>query len=153
MAGFLSSIGLEVEPAVLSQDCFLRGLDISHGKLRIDESRLAYPGDILHEAGHLAVFSSQARRKLHGSVGDDPGNEMAAIAWSYAAAIFLEIDLTIVFHADGYRGSSPTIIDNFSKRYYVGVPILEWLEMTADTKRAAILEVAPYPHMLKWLND
>src|SRR5260370_8492374 len=114
VAGLLSSIGLRVEPDVLSQDCFLRGLDISHGKLRIDESRLAYPGDILHEAGHLAVFSSQARRKLHGSVGDDPGNEMAAIAWPYAAAIFLEIALTVVLHANSCMETPPPLIHNFS---------------------------------------
>src|ERR1043166_6539391 len=83
-AGFLASIGLETAPAVLAEAGFLDGLMISHGVLLIDEARLAYPGDLLHEAGHLAVITGEKRKLLYGSAGNDPGEEMAAIAWSYA---------------------------------------------------------------------
>ncbi|HEY7406254.1 MAG TPA: hypothetical protein VIB39_22195 [Candidatus Angelobacter sp.] len=153
MTGFLSSIGLETAPAVLSQETFLPGLMISHGILLIDEARLTYPGDVLHEAGHIAVTPAAQRRELHQSAGSDAGEEMAAIAWSYAAALYIGIDLAIVFHADGYRGSSPAIVENFSQGRYLGVPLLEWYGLTAGRKEAASLQIPSYPHMLRWLRD
>jgi len=153
MAGFLASIGLETAPAVLSEAGFLDGLTISHGVLLVDEEHLAYPGDLLHEAGHLAVVPAQKRKLLHGNVGSDPGEEMAAIAWSYAAALYLGIDPAVVFHPSGYSGGSQAILQNFSQGRYFGVPMLEWLGLTADKKTAALLQVSRYPHMLKWLRD
>src|ERR1051326_6795330 len=89
MAGFLASIGLQTAPAVLPKAGFLDGLMISRGVLLIDEARLVFPGDLLHEAGHLAVVPAERRTLLDGNAGGDPGEEMAAIAWSYAAALYL----------------------------------------------------------------
>jgi len=153
MAGFLRSIGLETAPAVLPQDGFLQGIRISRGLLLIDEARLAYPGDLLHEAGHLAVIPAERRTLLEGSAGSDAGEEMAAIAWSYAAALYLGIDPAVVFHSGGYSGGSQAILSNFAQGRYVGVPVLEWLGLAADGKTAALLEIERYPHMLKWLRD
>lgn len=153
MAGFLAGVGLETAPAVFAEAGFLEGLMISHGVLLIHEARLTYPGDLLHEAGHLAVIPGEKRKRLSGSAGDDPGAEMAAIAWSYAAALHLEMDPAIVFHSGGYRRGSQTILENFSRGRYFGVPLLEWLGLTADKKNAALLQVPPYPHMLKWLME
>lgn len=152
MAGFLASIGLETAPVALPEAGFLDGLMISHGMLLIDEARLAYPGDLLHEAGHLAVVTGAQRTLLCGSAGSDPGEEMAAIAWSYAAALYLGIDPAVVFHPSGYSGGSQAILLNFSQGRYFGVPMLEWLGLTADKKTAALLQVSGYPHMLKWLR-
>src|ERR1044071_6519326 len=153
MAGFLASIGLETAPAVLTEAGFLDGLMISHGVLHIDEARLAYPGDLLHEAGHLAVVTGAQRKLLYGNAGSDPGEEMAAIAWSYAAALYLGIDPAVVFHPNGYSGGSQAILQNFSQGRYFGVPMLEWFGLTADKKTAALPQVSRYPHMLKWLRD
>ena len=153
LAAFLTRIGLEVEAAELPPDTFLSGLMIRHGKLLIDEAKLTYPGDILHEAGHLALLPAQQRARLEDNAGVDGGFEMAAIAWSYAAILHLEMDPAIVFHPAGYKGGAQAILDNFAQRRYIGVPILEWLGMTADSKRAAALGVPAYPHMLKWVND
>lgn len=153
MAGFLSSIGLETAPAVLSHETFLPGLMISHGTLLIDEARLAYPGDVLHEAGHIAVTAAARRQEFHQNAGSDAGEEMAAIAWSYAAALHIGIDLATVFHPDGYRGGARAIVENFSQGRYLGVPLLEWYGLTASKKDAIALQVPPYPHMLKWLRD
>jgi hypothetical protein len=153
MAGFLAGIGLETAPVVFPEPGFLDGLMISHGVLFIDEARLAYPGDLLHEAGHLAVVPGERRKLLNGEIGSDPGEEMAAIAWSYAAALYLGIDPAVVFHSSGYSGGSQTILQNFSQERYFGVPMLEWLGLTADKKPAALLQVPPYPYMLKWLRD
>jgi hypothetical protein len=153
MAGFLASIGLQTAPAVLDAGGFLDGLMIKEGGLLIDEARLPFPGDILHEAGHLAVVSGEKRKRLEGNVGGDPGEEMAAIAWSYAAALHIGIELAVVFHSGGYRGGSQAIVENFSQERYFGVPLLQWFGLTADKKNAAQLQVAPYPHMLKWLRE
>jgi hypothetical protein len=153
MAGFLASIGLQTAPAVLRAFGFLDGLMINEGVLLIDEARLTYPGDLLHEAGHLAVTPGEQRKRLRGNVGGDPGEEMAAIAWSYAAALHIGIDPAVVFHSGGYLGGSQAILDNFSQGRYFGVPLLQWLGLTADKKNAARLQVAPYPHMLKWLRE
>jgi hypothetical protein len=153
MAGFLAGIGLDTGPAVLSEAGFLDGLMISHGVLLIDEVRLGYPGDLLHEAGHLAVVPGEKRKLLYGSAGSDPGEEMAAIAWSYAAALYIGIDPAVVFHPKGYAGGSQAILLNFSQGRYFGVPMLEWFGLTADQKTAALLQVSRYPHMLKWLRD
>ena len=156
MAGFLAGIGLETVPCVFAEHGFrgfLDGLAIHGGVLLIHEPRLTWPGDLLHEAGHLAVVPAGKREQLSGSAGSDPGEEMAAIAWSYAAALYLEIDPAIVFHSGGYQGGSRAILENFSQGRYFGVPLLEWLGLTADKKNAAVLKVPPYPHMLKWLTE
>jgi hypothetical protein len=153
MAGFLASIGLKTAPVVLPEAGFLDGLMINYGVLLIDEVRLVHPGDLLHEAGHLAVVPGAQRKLLYGNAGSDPGEEMAAIAWSYAAALYLGIDPAVVFHPKGYSGGSQAILLNFSQGRYVGVPMLEWFGLTADKKTAALLQVSGYPHMLKWLRD
>jgi hypothetical protein len=121
--------------------------------LVFDPARLLHPGDLLHEAGHLAVMTPERRRMAHHSAGKRAAEEMMAIAWSYAAAIHLQLDPAIVFHAAGYRGGSAALIDNFAHGRYIGVPTLQWLGMTADAKRAPDLGVAPYPAMIRWLND
>ncbi|MGE5325345.1 MAG: hypothetical protein ACM3SW_20925 [Actinomycetota bacterium] len=153
LAAFVKAIGLEVRPASLDTPTFLPGLAISHGAILIDEEKLLYPGDILHEAGHLAVAAPDCRKEMCGNAGEDGGEEMAAIAWSYAAAVYLDLEPAVVFHGNGYRGGSSTIVEQFAERRYIGVPVLEWLGMTADVKTAAGLKVPPYPHMLKWLRD
>jgi len=51
---FLVSIGLPVRTGAVPGPSFLPGIAIEHGVLVFDEDRLLYPGDLLHEAGHLA---------------------------------------------------------------------------------------------------
>ncbi len=58
---FLNNIGIQCERATLEDDTFLPGLDIQNGKIFYDMERMLYPGDILHEAGHLAVLSPSFR--------------------------------------------------------------------------------------------
>lgn len=153
IAAFLDHIGLEVRARALPEECFLPGIRIHGGALLVDEERLLYPGDLLHEAGHLAITPAERRGELGGDVGSDLGEEIGAIAWSYAAAVHLEIDPAVVFHPHGYRGSSRGFLDNFSQGRYVGVPLLQWMELTLDEKNAREQGVAPYPHMLRWLRD
>jgi hypothetical protein len=157
IAGFLTEIGIAVERAQLPDDCFLPGIALERGRLLVDESRLAYPGDLLHEAGHIAVAPAWAREALTGAIdvpGLDASNlEWAAIPWSYAAARAIGIDPAIVFHAGGYHGHSPGLLTNFTAGVPIGVHLLEDAGMTATGPRAAALGVPPYPHMLRWLRD
>ena len=54
---------------------------------------------------------------------------MAAIAWSWAALVHLRLDPAVVFHQEGYRGGSQSLIENFSMGRFVGVPMLRWMGM------------------------
>lgn len=153
MTEFLSTIGLPWRTGEVPAETFLPGITIEHGALVFDPDRLTYPGDLLHEAGHLAVMAPARRAQAHRSAGKRAAEEMMAIAWSYAAAIHLGLDPAVVFHAGGYRGGSPSLLENFAAGRYIGVPVLAWLGMTTETRRARELGVAPYPVMLKWIND
>jgi hypothetical protein len=154
---FLSEIGIAVSPRELTAETFLPGIEVEAGGLLVDESHLAYPGDLLHEAGHIALAPAVARPTLSASV-DLPGVDMTelehgAVAWSYAAALAIGIDPAEVFHAGGYRGRSDSILATFSAGVYPGVRLLEAAGMTASPRRAETLGVPPYPHMLRWLRD
>jgi len=149
LAAFVGDVGIEVRAATLDEPTFLPGLDIRYGALLIDEERLTYPGDILHEAGHIAVSDPAMRDTA--SISNDPGEEMAASAWSYAAARKLGIDPAIVFH-DGFKGGGPNMVENFNAGRYIGVPILHWYGMSVEPRQAAAAGLEPYPHMLRWVR-
>jgi hypothetical protein len=125
--------------------------------LLVDEARLAFPGDLLHEAGHVAAAPAWARPSLSGAIdvpGLDTSNlEWAAIPWSYAAALAIGIDPAIVFHGGGYRGHSEGLLATFAAGVPIGAHLLEEAGMTAVGARAAALGVPPYPHMLRWLRE
>jgi hypothetical protein len=142
IAGFLDEIGLPVCAGEIPDRTFLPGIHVAYGVLVVDEARLAYPGDLLHEAGHLAVALSARRNSLDGDTGDDGGEEMAAIAWSYAAALHLGLPPDVVFHQAGYGGGSRALIENFGSGRCVGVPFLKWIGLTGEA----------YPEMTRWLR-
>lgn len=151
---FLHSIGIETEFQTLPDEaCFLPGLLIRDGRIFIDPEKLLFAGDVLHEAGHLAVVPAAERATLDGpAIGkrkDAPAEEMMAIAWSYAACIHLDIAPSFVFHGHGYQGGGEHILQNFNEGRYFGVPMLQWLGMTTATPGAG----AVYPAMQKWLRD
>lgn len=149
LAAFIRGIGIEVRWTALDEPTFLPGLDIRDGALLVDESRLAYPGDILHEAGHIAVTDPAVRHAP--TLSPEPGDEMATLAWSYAAALYLRVDPAVLFHPDGYKGGSAALIENFAAGRYVGVPLLHYYGMTIEPRLAAP-GTQPYPHMLRWLR-
>jgi hypothetical protein len=153
IVNFLLEIGLEVKASVINEATFLPGILIDHGVILVDEEKLKHPGDLLHEAGHLAVMPGDKRKRVQKDAGKKAAEEIMAIAWSYAALVHLGLEPTIVFHTDGYRGDSQSLIANFTEGRTFGQPTLQWLGMTAEKKLAEELGVAPYPHMIKWLRD
>lgn len=150
---FLLDIGLEVCANRVVAETFVPGIWINKGILVVDEPALLYPGDLLHEAGHLAVMAPERRVTIVGDAGSDGAEEMMAIAWSYAAALYLAIDPACVFHPAGYRGQSEAILENFQQGRFFGVPMLQWLGMTYEPAQAAVHGIAPYPHVVKWIRS
>jgi hypothetical protein len=150
LVAFVRGIGIEVQAAALPEKTVLPGLDIRHGAILVDEARMRHPGDILHEAGHLAVIDPAERNAP--TLAPTPAEEMTSIAWSYAALRHLKLDPAIVFHDDGYKGGAASIIENFTAGRYFGVPLLQLYGMAVEPQHAAASGVEPYPHMLRWLR-
>ena len=148
---FLDRIGIPVLFEALGEDTLLPAMTVRGGVLVLDAARLAWPGDLLHEAGHIAVTDPGVRATLS-EFPSDAAEVMAAIAWSYAAAIEFGIVLKIVFHDDGYRGGGGYLADAFSSDLFPGMPMLRWFGMTLDRRTAEERGVAPFPHMLRWLR-
>ena len=157
IANFLIDIGIDVVPTTLDNQSFLPGIQVKDGKLLVDESKLTYPGDLLHEAGHLAVAPATIRNTLSGEViipgADMDSIEVQVTAWAFAAVRHLDIDPKVLFHEGGYRGKSRKLILTYSLGVYPGVFGLQQLDLTAAGSLASDLGVEPYPHMLKWLRD
>jgi hypothetical protein len=149
---WLRQIGLGVRLARLDGVTFLPGVTLEADGLIVDPERLLYPGDLLHEAGHLAVMLPGQRACATSNAGSDMGDEIAAQTWSYAAAIHLGLPPELVFHPAGYRGSAKALIQSYAAGS-AGVPLLQWMGLTFDAKRAAVRNVAPFPHMVRWLRE
>ncbi|QNH63459.1 hypothetical protein [Hymenobacter sediminicola] len=147
LLAFVREIGLEVREATLKQPTFLPGLLLERGALVVDRRRLLYPGDILHEAGHLAVTTAAERPAVGGNVTEHhpekEGEEMAVLAWSYAAALALDLPAAVVFHPDGYKGQSEWLISSFTGGQYIGLPLLVWMGLTTT---------GGFPRMERWLR-
>src|SRR5580698_10672688 len=130
LVAFVRGIGIEVRTAALPEKTILPGLDTRHGAVLIDETRMTHPGDILHEAGHLAVTDPTERNAPQ--LSPTPADEMTSIAWSYAALCHLALDPAVVFHCDGYKGGAASIIENFTAGRYFGVPLLHACGMAVE---------------------
>ncbi|WP_428253045.1 hypothetical protein [Gynuella sp.] len=144
---FLNLVKIPIEYSQLSTHTFLPGILIHQGRLIIDLDKLKYSGDLLHEAGHIAVTPSEKREHLSGDVhkcGHGPAEEMAAIAWSWAACTKIGLAAEVLFHPDGYQGGSKNYIESFSSRGGFGYPLLAYWQMCQPDS---------YPTMEKWLRD
>ena len=154
---FLTTIGIEIAAARLGDECFLPGIVVEKGRLLVDEPKLKYPGDLLHEAGHLAIAPASVRTDLSGEVVI-PGANMDAVeiqvtAWAYAAIVHLGLEPQVLFHEGGYKGKSESLILTFSLGVFPGANGLAEMGMTVTGENARRLGVEPYPNMLKWLRD
>lgn len=149
---FLQTIGIPVHFRSFDGKGFLPGISISNGEIVVNRDLLKCPGDILHEAGHIAVVTASERSSLNAqSIADREmreAEEMMAIAWSYAACVHLGIDAAFVFHDNGYKGGGSSIAENFREGRYFGVPVLKWVGMCNNPD-----EENGYPKMIKWLRE
>lgn len=156
---FLQEIGIPYIEETITEDTFLPGILIRNGALVVDHEKLLYPGDILHEAGHIAAMTPEERMTTSGNVGEKldaqkaMGEEMMAIAWSYAATVKLGLPAEFVFHPDGYRGASQWYIEQYTSGANPCLPLMQWAGFCYDEKQAAKNEVPPYPYMIRWLRE
>lgn len=148
---FLTDIGIKHRFETLSEDTFLTGIKIEKGGLLLDLKKGLHPGDILHEAGHIAVSSETNRHSITGDMKDynhQAAEEMTAIAWSWAAAHHLGIAPEVLFHEHGYKGDSPSLIAAFTNNVGFGYPLLySWFMCEKPEHENG------YPTMLRWLRN
>ncbi|MCW3085198.1 MAG: hypothetical protein JWP12_2564 [Bacteroidetes bacterium] len=154
---FLDEIGIAVVERELTGITFVPGLALGPNCIYMDKTRMLYPGDLLHEAGHLAVTEAKWRSKI-GSPEMYPewpegGDEMGAILWSYAALTHIGIAPEIVFHPNGYKNEAEWLIETLNSKLYIGMPFLEWIGLALDEPKAKQLGQPAFPKMLKWLRD
>ncbi len=145
LTGFLQRTGIPVRLEEIEGVTFLPGLTIIEGTLVVDAARLEWPGDILHEAAHIALTPPSRRAGIGGKLSVTPAGEMAALAWSYAAALAAEIDPAIVFHEGGYKNGGEALRDSYASGLASGgpgVPMLQWYGMTTG-----------FPRMDSWLRQ
>lgn len=141
ITGFLDEIGIPWASVTLDEGQFLPGVRIESGVLQFDREKLLWSGDLLHEAGHIAVTPPSQRATLGGKLDVTPADEMAALAWSYAAAIGCGIDPAIVFHEGGYKSGGAQLIAQYATGFGAGVPMLQWYRMSPH-----------FPSMISWLR-
>ena len=157
IATFLNEIGVRLDVGEVSSDTFLPGIDVVNGGLIVDEAKLRYPGDLLHEAGHLAVSPPQTRERLQGTIeithAIPPVVEAAAMSWSYSACLHLGIDPRVVFHDDGYHGQSEALLRTFELGLFPGISELESAGMAYSAREANRLGKEPFPAMVKWVRE
>lgn len=156
IVGFLRDVGLGIDEGPVPDDAFLPGVRIASGRIVFERARLQWPGDLLHEAGHLATTPASHRAKLCDDLAaheEHPyGGEVEATAWAYAAIVALELDPALLFHSGGYQGRSPSLIATFSLGVFPGCQGLSKAGMTVIGEVARERGVPPYPHMLLWLR-
>jgi hypothetical protein len=142
ICAFLEEIGIAIELRDYPDKEFVPGMAVIGGKVVIAQGGSGYPGDLLHEAGHIAVAEPELRAGLS-EVGTDPGDEMAAIAWSVAAARACGVPLAVLFHPAGYKGGAAELVRDWEAGQPFGVPLLGWYGMTS---------AADFPAMTRWLR-
>jgi hypothetical protein len=157
ICSFLNKIGIPTKETIIEHATFLPGIHVEQGKIHYDRTKLVYPGDLLHEAGHLALLFPAERKNASGNIDPEGATnlnslEPGVILWSYAALVHLRLDPKIVFHESGYRGSSQWYIENFTDGNYIGLPLLQWMGL-AKSNEDQNDTALPFPCMLKWLRE
>ena len=145
LIGFVQTKGVPVRREPIEAQTFVPGVLVSNGTLLVDVHRLEWPGDIFHEAAHIALTPPSRRPSASGNLAVTPAQEMAALAWSYAAAVSAEIDPAIVFHEGGYKQGGAQLLAQYASGLPPGgpgVPMLQWYGMTSA-----------YPRMNRWLRE
>lgn len=154
IVAFLRGIGVPVVRRPVGADAALPGVTLERGVLVVDPAGPTHAGDLLHEAGHLALLSPSERAEAAGRLGERWGNEMeaGAICWSVAAAWHLGIDPRFVLHEDGYQGAGARIAATFEAGVYPGLPTLVDAGLT-HAPSTATAGAPSYPAMVRWLRS
>lgn len=156
MINFIVSVGIEVRKTKLPEGLPIPGIGVENGVLLVDEGNLLYPGDLLYQAGRIAILLENERSLYMGK--DDPNKDkeategMVAMCWAWAALTHLQLSPEVVFHNNGYKGQSLQIIHGYQSGAYMGLPMLQLYDMAYDPQQANIKGLNPFPYMYKWIN-
>jgi hypothetical protein len=154
---FLDEIRIVAREGIVPPDSFLPGIRIAGGCLVFDRAALRWPGDLLHEAGHIATTPPSLRASLDDALaGSDSvphAGEVEATAWAYAAIVHLQLDPAVLFHEGGYRGHSEGLIRSYGFGVYPGAFGLAQAGMTLVGSEAQSRGLPPYPRMTRWLRE
>lgn len=176
---FVRSIGLSVTTVddELSGS-FVPGIRVEAGGLLVNLEKV-FPGDVLHETGHLAVMPGQFRPKAKGTLNavfrdmtdhleanpeglgmwpEDPTcrailqcADPEATAWQYAAAQHIGLPDEWLFPEGSFEGNSKEILLGLKMSSYMGI---NGLQAAGWTKLRALAR-APlpvYPKLAFWLH-
>lgn len=178
VVAWLEEIGLPVERAeVGAPGTFIHGIEIKNGGLRVADD--AFPGDVLHEAGHLCLLPSQFRSLADGSLTaalkalmqylrenpeglfsypEDPlcrtalqYSDPEVTAWQYAAALHLELPEDWIFPQGSYLPEGhESILQRLKSNAYAGINGLQAMGWTA---LSSFSPARPkYPLLNKWVH-
>lgn len=175
---FLQDIGLPVEQATLGNDTFLPAVRVCSGGLVVDVEH-AFPGDVLHEAGHLAVAPARYRHLADGNLKalnlaltrhlqehgeglmtypEDPlcraclqADEQSATAWQYAAAQHLGLPDRWLFPVNSYEGEPEVVLRGLKASNYMGINGLQAAGWTLVRANPA-RSLPVYPQLAFWLS-
>lgn len=150
---WLDEIGIGWEEGEVPEGTFLPGLEVVQGRIVIDRNAMISVGDILHEAGHIALLPAEKRAGFNGNlaetVPEHKDDEIAVILWTYAAAKHLGLRLKEVLHDEGYKGDAAWLRDEIASGNYLGLPLLVWMGLCEDPKVAG---EAGFPRMKRWVR-
>jgi hypothetical protein len=178
-ARFISEIGLPIRAGVVfdSAEVFLPGyVDLDCGGIVYDLDQITdmikrdskfsseipkIIGNMLHEAGHLAILPRDLRPLMTGDVEDSfPTNllpksyplpranyrEAAAAAWAAYAALHLDLPLSVAFdEIFESRRAGEMARRSFMLGNHVGITLLQ--EIGIKPKESWLFPVAPLPKM------
>lgn len=174
---FLRSTGLSVEVGHV-ESWFLTGINITGGRIIYNPDRLDSPGDLLHEAGHIAVTPAIFRKHLTEDSDElarthyeawyeaNPNwccypenplgrhimqsSETEAIAWSYAAAVAAGVDTFLPF-AVGFQDEGEIVHEQLAMGMHFGIHGLFHAGMTRVPNGVRPAEDC-FPNMIRWLQ-
>ncbi|MBK9452693.1 MAG: aspartyl/asparaginyl beta-hydroxylase domain-containing protein [Bacteroidetes bacterium] len=156
MLNFLDTIGIKWTFGKVPSTTFLPGLEVIAGTIVIDRSQLKYPGDILHEAGHIALLPSEKREMFSGNVAETlpehGGDEVGVILWSYAACLHLGLPVEYVIHDAGYHDGADWLRQQFAEGTFIGLPLLVWMGLCEDPAKEKLNGGNGFPEMLRWVR-
>ncbi|MBU2767240.1 hypothetical protein HAP94_13925 [Acidithiobacillus ferrivorans] len=139
----------------------------------IQATREVLLGDLLHEAGHLAVMPARFRPLMSGNLyrslreisaqledaaPDNPdllgfinADDQAATAWSWAVGIHLGMDPLCIIESAAFGGEGDDIRLLLSVNQHYGIHALQASEFCAVRKISAAGRPV-FPHLAFWLK-
>ncbi len=153
---FLEAVGLKPLESAVDPSSLLPGVTIIAGRVVYDSTRIHWPGDLLHEGGHIAVTPAALRPTLDATLPEPSvphAGEVEATAWAYAAILAIGLDPSVLFHPGGYQSHSRGLAFSYSMGCFPGASGLCAAGLAHSPADAQRTGVPPYPHMIRWLRS